>query len=161
MKSNSRIIFLLSATLLVMSMIPLGSAMFFFDGVFQSQEQIYKNNELNSILTSSQENLKHLSKLDPNGEDEYKKQFIAIQDLSFLYGEDPFFRKKLNESFNKYFMFGFGAAVLVSILLGILLSLLINQISQKTFNELQRERERVKYLEDVAHWQEIAKKNGS
>ena len=55
-------------------------------------------------------------------------------------------------------MFGFGAAVLVSILLGVLLSFLINRISQKTFNELQRERERVKYLEDVAQWQEIAKK---
>lgn len=158
MKSKNKIVLLLSATLLVMSLVPFGAALTFFKDAFVSQEQIYKSNDLNRVLGTTQEHLKKLSKLEPENEESYKILFEEIQDLKLIYGDDTFFSERLSATLSKYFFTGFGAALALSLILGLYLSSLINRMYKTANDELLEQRDKAKYLEEIARWQEIAKK---
>lgn len=155
---KNKVVILLSLTLLIMCVVPLWAAMVFLGNAFESQEQIYKNQKLDRILIESQASLKKLSALEPEKEDQYKNLFNEIQDIKLIYGEDRFFSDRLQATISKYFFVGFGAATLISLVVGLFLSRLVNQIYKKSYDELQEAKDRGKYLEEIARWQEMAKK---
>jgi len=158
MKNNTRIVLLLSTTLLIMSLVPLGAALIFFKEAFVSQERIYKSQDLNRILATTQEDLRVLSKLKPENKESYKNLFEEIQDLKLIYSDDPFFSEKLSKTLTKYFFTGFGAALALSLVLGLYVSSLISRMYKKANDELLEQRDQAKYLEEVARWQEVAKR---
>lgn len=158
MKNKNKIVLLLSTTLLIMSLVPFGAALIFFKEAFVSQDRIYKSQDLNRILATAQGHLRVLSKLKPENEASYKNLFEEIQDLKLIYGDDPFFSEKLSTTLSKYFFTGFGAALALSLILGLYVSSLINRMYKKTHDELLEQRDKAKYLEEVARWQEMAKR---
>src|SRR3989344_7309585 len=154
---KNKISFLLIITLLTMSLFPLIAASYFLKSALSSQEHIYKSPKLNSVLDRAQTQLKKFSKIDPNDEASYRELFDDIQDTKLIYGEDPFFSRSLRHAFSKYFFYGFGLALLISLTLGLILSKLINNIYQRSYLELEASRIRATYLEEIARWQDIAK----
>lgn len=154
---RNKVALLLSVCLLVMSMIPIGAAFFFISDAFSSQESIYKNRNLNEVFDTTQKHLRALSKFEPEKETELKALFSKIQDLKLIYGDDSFFSDRVKSSLSKYFIIGFGASLFFSLFLGLTLAKKINQIYKKAFDELQQQKDRAQYLEEMAHWQNIAK----
>lgn len=154
---KNKVAALLGLTLLVMSLLPLGAALFMVKRISNSQEQIYKNVALSRVLDETQGQLKNLSKLNPTGEQTYRRLFQEIQDLKLIYGEDPFFAEQLDRSLSKYFLLGFGAALIVSVFLGVLLASAISSIYRKSYDELESTKLRSRELEELARWQEVAK----
>lgn len=155
---KNKVLLLLSLTLLTMGLLPFGAAFIFIKDAFLSQESIYKSQELGRVLRETQEHLKKLSKLDSINEQGYRDLFEEIQDVKLIYGEDTYFSDRLKTTLSKYFFVGFGAFLAVSLLLGFYLSTLINKIYKKSYEDLQEQRDRSKYLEEIARWQEVAKK---
>jgi signal transduction histidine kinase len=154
---KNKVAALLGLTLLVMSLLPLGAALFMVKVISSSQEQIYKSSALGRVLNETQEQMKVFSKINPAGEQTYRSLFREIQDLKLIYGDDRFFAEQLDRSLFKYFLLGFGAVLVVSIVLGVLLARAISLIYRKSYDELESARIRSRELEELARWQEVAK----
>lgn len=155
---QTKIRLLLVITLLVMSVLPALCVLYFFDDLLSSQSQIYNNPSLRKTLDQAQDHLKELSKFKPEGESTYKEQFDAIQDLKLIYEDDDFFSTKLISTYSKYFFVIFLAFVTLALLFGFLLSFFIDALYKDVFQKLQKEKDKNAYLQEMARWQEVAKK---
>ncbi len=155
---KSRVTLLLTLTLLVMSLVPAVGALVFVTSAFRSQEDVYKSAELNRVLQAHQDHLRLLSKLDNTNEKQYRASFEEIQDLKLIYGEDSYFSDRLKATLAKYFAFGFGSALILSLLAASALARWIHQIYKRSYDELQVQQNRARHLNEIARWQEVAKK---
>src|SRR6202035_577268 len=90
-------------------------------------------------------------------ESHYRAQFEEIQDLKRVYEQPRWVKGTILGSLKIYFGSGLAAAVLLSVCVAALLSRRISHSYQATFNELIAHRERVRYLEEMSSWQEMAK----
>lgn len=155
---RNKVSFLLTTTLLIMSLIPFAAALFFARDAFTSQERIYKNGNLNQVLRTTQDRLKEMSKISPKREKDFKNLFEEIQDLKLIYGEDTFFSDKLNGTLLKYFFVTFGAYLIFALIIGVYLSGLIHRIYKVSHQEMLDQKDKARYLEEIARWQDVAKK---
>ena len=155
---RNKISVLLTATLLIMSLVPFLAALFFAKDAFLSQERIYKNSNLSQVLQTAQDHLRRMSKVSPENEKDFKNLFEKIQDLKLIYGEDTFFSDRLNATLLKYFFMSFGAYLFFALAIGTYLSGIIHRIYKKSHQELLDQKERARYLEEISRWQDVAKK---
>jgi signal transduction histidine kinase len=149
---------LLISTLLVMSALPTLVGFYLMKSAIHSQDEIYRNRNVQSVFNETQTHLREFSKIQPDKEPEFQSLFEEIQDLKMLYGEDSDFSTTLQSSLTKFFMIGFGATLALALLLGFLLSNSINRIYKDSYDKLIAATDKAKYLEDIAKWQEVAKK---
>lgn len=155
--SDRNIKLLLFLTVLVVSMLPLLAAMYFLDRSLQTSLNLGFNPHISRVLEDSSQNLLTLRSLDPARQVEYREQFDTIEQLRHVYADPALVRRSVLESLRIYFALGLVAAVAFSVLVAALLSRRIARAYTQTFDELMKQREKVRYLQEIATWQELAK----
>src|SRR5581483_11228017 len=108
-------------------------------------------------LEDSSRNLKTLKRLDPSGAERYRQQFEAVERLKRVYSDPGTLKSEVLDSLRIFFGVGLVAAVVLSILLAMLLSRGIARSYERTLAELVRHKQRVRYLEEMASWQDLAR----
>lgn len=155
---RNKVLRLLSLSLVILGLLPVFANYFLIGDILESQQQIYRSHELSGALLSYESLLKKASKLDPENEKNYRTQFQKVQDLNLLYGEDAYFREAIRSGILKYFFIIFGVVLAIALFSGFILSFKVNQIYIKSFDELVKEKEKSRYLKEMAKWQDVAKK---
>lgn len=148
---------LLFLAILVMTVLPMMAALYFLDRSLQTSLDLGFNPHIVRVLDDEARNLKTLRGLDPSHQEEYRAQFERVDELRQVYGNRTLVTEGIRGSLTIYFGVGLIAAVLLSILLATFLSRRITQAYSATYNELARQQERVRYLEEMSSWQELAK----
>ncbi len=98
-----------------------------------------------------------LKKLDPAQQERYRAEFESAERLMRIYSNPQRLKAGLLDSLKIYFGLGLVAAVLLAVLLAALLTRRISRSYDAAFAELMRHRDRVRYLEEMASWQELAR----
>jgi nitrogen fixation/metabolism regulation signal transduction histidine kinase len=143
--------------ILVMAVVPLCAALFLLDHAVQTSLNLGFNGSIVQALEASSHNLKTLKRLDPEQQDHYREEFEAVERLQQVYADPGLLKRDVLESLRIFFGVGLVAAVLLSMLLAVLLSRRIASLYKRTFDELIRHRQRVRYLEEMASWQDLAR----
>ena len=144
-------------TILVMSAAPLLAAFYLLDHALETSLNLGFNPQVVRVLDQSSEHLRALGRLDPENRDRYRAQFEEVQNLKQVYSNPTLIRRGIDRSLKIYFGSGFIAAVLLAVLAAILLGQRITQRYRFAFEELTRQREKVRYLQEMSSWQELAR----
>ncbi len=144
-------------TILVMAVVPLCAAFYLLDRAVATSLDLGFNGSVIHALDDSSRNLKTLKRLDPGEQEQYRRQFDAVERLQRVYSDPGTLKAEVLDSLRIYFGLGLVAAVLLSMLLAMLLSRRIARLYEKTFDELIRHRQKVRYLEEMASWQDLAR----
>jgi len=155
--SNSGVKGPLFLSILVMAVVPLCAAFYLLDHAVQTSLNLGFNSSVVQALDVSSRNLKTLKRLDPDQQVRYREQFEAVERLQQVYADPGLIKTDVLESLRIFFGIGLVAAVLLSMLLAVLLSRRIASAYERTFAELIRHRQRVRYLEEMASWQDLAR----
>ena len=144
-------------TILIMSAAPLIAAFYLLDHSLRTSLNLGFNSQVVQVLEQASENLRTLGKLDAVNRSTYRAQFEDLQNLKHVYGNPTLIRGSIEGSIKIYFGVGFVAAISIAILAASLLSKRIAQRYRLTFEELTRQREKVRYLQEMSSWQELAR----
>jgi signal transduction histidine kinase len=155
--SNVRVGLLLAGAILVMAVIPLLAAFYLLENALRTSLDLGFNPQIVRVLDRSAENLRELARLDDSGRARYREQFGELQELRQVYAEPDLVKRNLIGSLKQYFGLGLGAVILLSVALASLLSRRIARSHARNVAELTRQRDRVRYLEEMSSWQELAK----
>jgi signal transduction histidine kinase len=155
--NDRRIKALLFLTILVMTVLPFTAAFYFLDHALGTSLDLGFNQSIVQVLNTGSQNLKTLKRLDPGQQDRYRAQFEAVERLKRVYSSPDLVKAGISASLRIYFGLGVAAAVLLSVLLAVLLSRSIARSYERTFDDLIHHKEKVRYLEEMASWQELAK----
>ncbi len=155
--SDSKVRLLLFLTIFIVSALPLLAALYFLDGALKTSLSLGFNAQVTQALEDGAENLKTLRTLDPERQTAYRQQFESLQELQQVYSDPEMIRRGILDSLRIYFATGFVAAVAVSVFVAVLLSRRIARAYKQTFEELSAQREKVRYLQEISSWQELAK----
>ena len=148
---------LLFLTIVIMAVLPLTAAFYFLNHALGTSLDLGFNPAIVRALESGSRNLKTLKRLDPGAEDHYKDEFEVSEHLRRVYSSPDLVKTGILTSLQVYFGLGVAGAVLLSVLLAVLLSRSIARSYQRTFDELLSHKDRVRYLEEISSWQELAK----
>jgi len=155
--SDRKIKLLLFLTILVVCALPLAAAFYLVDDALQRSLNLGFNPQVVRSLDIGAQNLKTLKSVDPAREPEYREEFDEIQNLKRIYSQPQWVKSSILGSLKIYFGLGLACAVLVALLVAATLSRRISHSYRVTFNDLIAHRERVRYLEEMSSWQEMAK----
>lgn len=156
MKGN-KVNVLLFLALLVMTVMPLTAAFYFLDTVLKASLDLGFNPDVVAVLDQGAANLKTLRRLDPAAQDGYRRQFERFAELRHIYANPALVKDTLLGSLKVYFGIGVALALLASIIVASLLGRKIARTYAITFQELTGHREKVRYLEEISAWQELAR----
>lgn len=154
---KNKISILLFLVLLVSNIIPSSLIFYIFKQMALTQEEIYKNKNLEELIENYESTLKKISKLDPNNEQLYKNNFLQLQDQKLVYGQDRYFSDLVQKAITKSFLIYLSILTLTTLFLGFALSYFINKSYMKLFSNLEKEKERTRYLQETSKWQEVAR----
>jgi signal transduction histidine kinase len=152
-----RVGLLLTVAILVMAVAPLLTAFYLLEDALRTSLNLGFNPQVVGALEQSSENLRELNRLDPGNGARYRAQFDQVQELKQVYSDPEFVKQRILGSMKLYFGLGLGIAVLLSVALATLLSRQIARSHARNVAELTRQRDRVRYLEEMSSWQELAK----
>lgn len=155
--SDRNIKLLLFLTVLVVSLLPLLAAMYFLERSLQTSLNLGFNPHISRVLEDSANNLLTLRSLEPQRQAEYRAQFESIEQLQHVYAQPALVRHSVLGSLRIYFALGLVAALTFSVLVAVLLSRRIARAYTQTFDDLSKQREKVRYLQEIATWQALAK----
>jgi signal transduction histidine kinase len=155
--TDSRMKLLLFLTIFVVCAVPIAAAFYLADDALQRSLNLGFNPQIVRALDIGAKNLKTLKRMDAANEQEYRAEFEEIQNLTQVYAQPQWVKGSILASLKIYFGLGLVAAVLVSLAVAALLGRRISQSYQATFRDLMAHRERVRYLEEMSSWQEMAK----
>ena len=148
---------LLFLTVLVVAVLPLVAALYFLDRALQTSLNLGFNQSIVHVLENGSRNLRTLRDLDPAQAGHYREQFEDIEELRHIYADPQLVKSSVLDSLKIYFALGLAAAVAFSVIVAMVLSRKIARGYQLTFDELLSQREKVRYLEEMSSWQELAK----
>ena len=151
------VVVLLTATILVMASLPMLAAYYLLDDSLRTSLNLGFNPGIERALADSADNLRTLGRLDPAHATGYRAQFDQVVGLQQVYSDPDFIKQRIEGSLRWYFGLGLGAAVLLSVTLATLLSRRIARSHAHNLEELTRERDKVRYLEQMSSWQELAR----
>ena len=155
--SDRKIKLLLFLTILVVCALPLAAAFYLVDDALQRSLNLGFNPEVVRSLDISAQNLKTLKSVDSGHEREYREEFEEVENLKRIYSQPQWVKSTILGSLKIYFGLGLAGAVLVALSVAAILSRRISRSYRVTFNDLIAHRERVRYLEEMSSWQEMAK----
>lgn len=155
---RNRVLVILISSLLISSLIMLVANYVLITDIFTTHQGIYKTSDISNVLKDFETSLKNQSKLDPQNEIYYHDQFKHVQALKLVYGDDLYFERAVQNAILKYFFILFGLTLFGVFVGGAWLSFIIHRIYVRSFDELVKEKEKSRYLGEMAKWQEIAKK---
>ncbi len=154
---GDRVGLLLSAAIFVMAALPLGAAFYLLQDALRTSLALGFSPRVVRMLESSSANLRALGRLDEANRALYRAQFDEVEELKQVYSEPQFVKQRILGSLRWYFGLGLGAVVLLSIALAAMLSRRIARSHARNIAELSRERDKVRYLQEMSSWQELAK----
>ena len=152
-----RVGLLLTVAIMVMAVAPLITAFYLLENALRTSLNLGFNPRIVSTLDQASDNLRRLGKLDPGNSANYRAEFEKVQELKQVYSDPEFVKQRILGSLKLYFGLGLGIAVLLSVGLATLLSRQIARSHARNVAELTRQRDRVRYLEEMSSWQELAK----
>lgn len=155
--SDRNVKLLLFLTILIVSALPLCAALYFLDRSLQTSLNLGFNRQIAAALEDSSRNLLTLKTLDPQQQGQYREQFEAVEKLRHVYASPELVRRSILDSLRVYFALGLLASILFAVLLAALLSRRIARAYSQTFEDLLAQREKVRYLQEISSWQELAK----
>ena len=155
--SDGRMRLLLFLAIFVVSALPLAAAAYFVDDALQTSLNLGFNPQIVRSLEIGTQNLKTLKNVDPGNERRYREQFEEIQSLKRVYSRPQWIKSNILGSLKIYFGLGLTTAVLVSVMVAAFLSRKISRSYRHTLNELVSQKQRMRYLEEMASWQELAR----
>jgi len=155
--NDRKIKLLLFLTILVVCALPLAAAFYLVDDALQRSLNLGFNPQVVHSMDIGAQNLKTLKSVDPGHEREYREEFEEIQNLKRIYSQPQLVKSSILGSLKIYFGLGLAGAVLVALSVAAILSRRISHSYRVTFNDLMAHRERVRYLEEMSSWQEMAK----
>jgi signal transduction histidine kinase len=155
--SDNRMKLLLFLAIFVVSTVPITAAFYLVDDALQRSLNLGFNPQIVRSLDTGAKNLKTLKRIDPTNALEYRAEFEDIENLRQVYAQPQWVRSRILASLKIYFGVGLLAAVLASLSVAAMLGRRISQTYQATFSDLLAHRERVRYLEEMSSWQEMAK----
>jgi signal transduction histidine kinase len=144
-------------TVLVMSAAPLLAAFYLLDHTLETSLNLGFNPQVVHVLEEGSENLRTLGRLDAENRDAYRAQFEQVQRIKQVYSNPMLVRRSIEDSLKIYFGSGFIGIVLLGVLAAFLLSRRIAKRYRLVFEELTRQREKVRYLQEMSSWQELAR----
>jgi signal transduction histidine kinase len=144
-------------TILIMSSAPLIAAFYLLDHSLRTSLNLGFNPQVVRVLDQASNNLRALGKLDANNRGTYRAQFDELQDLRHVYDNPKLIRTSIEDSIKIYFGLGFIGAVLLAVVAASLLSRRIARSYRLTYEELTRQREKVRYLQEMSSWQDLAR----
>lgn len=147
----------LFVTLLVMSAAPLLAGFYLLDQTLDTSLNLGFNAQVARIFDRASEHLRTLGRIDPEHRDTYRAQFEEVQQLKHVYGNPALIRSSIKDSLAIYFGAGLIATVMLALLTAALLGRRIAKRYQLMFDELTRQREKVRYLQEMSSWQELAR----
>ena len=154
---DARVGLLLTVSILVMAVAPMLTAYFMLVHALRTSLDLGFNPRIVQTLEDSSRDLRDLARLDPARATQYRERFERLEELKQVYAEPEFLKQRLEGSLKLYFGLGMGLAVLLSVALATLLSRQIARSHTRNVAELTRQRDRVRYLEEMASWQELAR----
>lgn len=152
-----RITLLLNITILVMTVTPLVVSFYLLDDALRTSLNLGFNPQVVRTLDNASQNLRTLGRLDADNSAGYRAQFDQVQELKQIYSDPEFIKQRLRGSLTMYFGIGLGAAMLLSVGVATLLSRQIARSHARNLAELTRERDRVRYLQEISSWQDLAR----
>jgi signal transduction histidine kinase len=154
---GARVHLLLTLTILVMAVLPMLVSLYLLDDALRTSLNLGFSPRIVRALDGAAENLRTLGRLDPARSAEYRAQFEDLQELKQVYSDPEFVKQHLMGSLKLYFGIGLGLATLLSVGVASLLSRRIARSHAHNIAELTRERDKVRYLQEMSSWQELAK----
>ena len=154
---NARVRSLLAVTVFVMAVLPLAAAFYLVHEALRTSLDLGFNPQIVRALEDSSTNLRTLARLDPENRERYRVQFEHVEELARVYSEPELVKQGVLKSLRVYFGLGFCVVLLLSIAVAALLSREIASIHADNVDALNRERDKVRYLEEMSSWQELAK----
>ena len=148
---------LLLFTILVTTGVPLLAAFYFLDDALERSLSLGFNSQIEQALDIAAQNLKSLKTLDAANEARYREEFERISTLAHVYSEPQLVKGAMRDSLKVYFGLGLAVAVLMAVMVAVLLGRQINRSYRLAFEELLTHRDRVRYLEQMSSWQELAR----
>ncbi len=152
-----RVGLLLTVTIFVMAAMPMAAAFYLLQDSLRTSLNLGFNQQIVRTLENSSANLRTLGQLDAANRARYRAQFDEVEELKQVYSDPQFLKQRILDSLRIYFGLGLGAAVLLSIGVASLLSRKIARSHARNIAELSRERDKVRYLQEMSSWQELAR----
>jgi signal transduction histidine kinase len=154
---DARVVPLLAVTIFVMAALPLLAALYLVQDALRTSLDLGFNPQVVRTLDHASANLRTLGRLEPEQRAAYRAQFDEVEELKQVYSDPELVKRSILESLRLYFGLGLGAALLLSIGVASLLSRRIARLHAHNLTALSRERDQVRYLQEMASWQELAK----
>jgi signal transduction histidine kinase len=148
---------LLFSAIFIVAAVPISAAFYLADDALQRGLNLGFNPQVLRSLDMGAKNLKTLKRIDPVNEPEYRAEFDEIQRLSEIYAQPQLIKGSLLGPLKIYFGLGLLAAGLAAVSVATLLARRISHSYAVAIRELLAHRERVRYLEEMSSWQEMAK----
>lgn len=148
---------LLFSAIFIVAAVPIAAAFYLVDDALQRSLNLGFNPQVLRSLDMGVKNLKTLKRIDPVNEAEYRAQFDEIQRLTEIYAQPHLIRRSILGPLKIYFGLGLLTAALTAIGVATLLARRISHSYEVATRELLAQRERVRYLEQISSWQEMAK----
>lgn len=155
--TETKVRVMLVAAILVMSTVPTLGALYFLDRGVQTSLDLGFNPRIARGLDIGAESLKTLRTLDPPRQDQYRAKFQTIEELRRIYSQPEWLKAQVVAPLRIYVGIGLVTVLLVAVLIASLLSRGISAAYRNLFSELLAERDRVRYLQQMASWQELAR----
>ena len=143
--------------ILVMTALPLVAAFYFLEYTLETSLNLGFNRQVVPVLENELSNLKTLRRLDAENQETYRRQFEDVTELRHIYSNPELVKGTIRDSLQVYFGVGLVAAVALAVLVAAFLSRNIARSYSAAFEQLAAQRERVRYLEEMSSWQELAK----
>jgi signal transduction histidine kinase len=155
--SDTKVRVLLLSTIIVMTVLPLVAASYFLNHALQTSLDLGFNPQVSRALEIGTSSLKTLKNLDPTHQAQYRDDFETIQNLQHVYSHSSWVKASILGSLEIYFGLGVAIAVVLSVIVATLLARNISRSYRVTFNELLAQREKVRYMEEMSSWQDLAR----
>ncbi len=155
---KTKVKLLLFTSIFIASVLPILVSSFVLDEILNSTLSISFSDRIHQVVDSASTNLKTLGQLDVSNREKYKKEFLDLQDLSLVYSNRGVVRDEIQRSFLLYFAICCGFGLFVSIGLSLLVGRRVAKIYGEAYQELNIQREKNSFLENVAQWQDMAKR---
>jgi len=148
---------LLFLAIFIVAAVPIAAAFYLVDDALQRSLNLGFNPQVLRSLDMGAKNLKTLKRIDPIDEAEYRAQFDEIQRLMEIYAQPQLIKRSILGPLKIYFGLGLLTAALTAVGVATLLARRISRSYEVATRELLAQRERVRYLEQMSSWQEMAK----
>jgi signal transduction histidine kinase len=154
---ETRVGLLLAGTIFVMAAIPMAAAFYLFQDTLRTSLNLGFNPQVVQALENSSNDLRTLGKLDDANRATYRERFMEVEELKQVYSEPEVIKQRLLDTLRLYFGLGLGVVVLLSLGVATVLSRRIAGSHTSNIAELASERDKVRYLQEMSSWQELAK----